>query len=55
MELYPCTCKEELNAREGHNIREKGTSHMYMAGTNKQHTIQRRQQITSQKTMANIL
>ena len=32
IESYPCNSKEELNAREGHYIRERGTLNMKIAG-----------------------
>ena len=38
IELYPCSSKEELCAREGHSIRERGTLNMCIAGrTSKQY------------------
>ena len=35
IELYPCSHKEELRAREGHYIRERGTLNMQIAGRGK--------------------
>ena len=32
VELYPCTTKEELRARDGHFIRERGTLNTKVAG-----------------------
>ena len=38
IELYPCKCKEELTAREGHYIRERGTLNKQIPGrTEKQY------------------
>ena len=38
IELYPCNSKEELTAKEGHYIRERGTLNMLIAGrTSKQY------------------
>ena len=32
IELYPCSCRAELRAREGHYIRERGTLNKSIAG-----------------------
>jgi len=32
LELYPCNGREELRAREGYYIRERGTLNMVIAG-----------------------
>ena len=38
IELYPCNCKEELTAREGRYIRERGTLNKHIPGrTDKQY------------------
>ena len=36
IETYPCNSREELNAREGYYIRERGTQNQIIAGRTKQ-------------------
>ena len=50
IEAYPCNSKSELNAREGHYIRERGTLNMCIAGrSQKQYKLDNREQVLAEK------
>ena len=50
IELYPCNSKEELSAREGHFIRERGTLNQIIAGrTRNEYLIDNKEHIKEQK------
>ena len=54
IELYPCKSKEELRAREGHYIRERGTLNKIIAGrTQKQYNEEHIEIINEVKTQYN--